>query len=104
MQAVCSITGFHIIQTKELSMSKSKNGRVQGHEIISRWWIGDVVYRKVDSAGLPGLITGIIINPENSIIYRVSFDDENNTFYELELDVAPHFVLAPEEDDDKQPA
>lgn len=68
-------------------MSKSK------HVIESRFWLGDIVYRRVDSGNNPGLVIGLFIYPESPPSYRCAFDGCESTHYDMELDDQPCWVL-----------
>jgi hypothetical protein len=61
--------------------------------IDTQFWIGDRVFRVTDSDNRPGLILGVTIGPNCLIQYRTSFDGEDSTYYEMELQDTPSWDL-----------
>lgn len=55
-----------------------------------RWWLGAIVYHKV--SGTKGIVTGVVLR-QHGVIYEVACeDDEDRTWYELEVTDAPYQV------------
>lgn len=69
--------------------------------VESRFWIGDIVYRRTDNSNEQGLVIGVTF--EGSVIYEVSFDGRSNTYREIELDDVPSWKVDPEIDDKDEP-
>lgn len=69
--------------------------------IQTRWWIGDVVYRRVDSEAAACLIIGLNINPGGHT-YRLALSDGTEAWhYEMELDSQPNYILENVDEEDE---
>lgn len=55
------------------------------HEIETAYWVGDIVYMRVNQEQKPGMVTGISIRP-NGFCYMVTWRGGGETYhYECEL-------------------
>lgn len=52
-----------------------------------KYKIGDIVYLKTDSEQLPRMVTGILIRPQNQIIYYLTLGAQETSHYELEITI-----------------
>lgn len=73
--------------------SPSKRLPRTAHTIDTAFWLGDVVYRRVDRDNDPGIVTGVHIRPAG-VLYSVQFPNEGeDSFYEITLSDTPAWVL-----------
>jgi hypothetical protein len=54
------------------------------HVIETKFWLGDIVYCKVDTDGEPGMIVGVLQVP-GGIKYDVAFPSHKDNVWEIEL-------------------
>lgn len=68
---------------------------MQSREVRCKYWVGDIVHRRVDPAHA-GLVLAVTVRPAD-VLYNVVFPDEVNNFMEMELCDDPYYKLLPEE-------
>lgn len=67
--------------------------------IETEFWLGDIVYQKVDTDCSPGIVVGVEVVPGNGIKYDVCFQTLRYSFWEIELSGEKCF-LPPEYEED----
>lgn len=61
--------------------------------ICPAFWFGDVVYLKVDEDHACGMVTGLIVSPNDSYLFVVSWaDGQDSKHYDFELSETPCYV------------
>lgn len=53
--------------------------------INNQFELGQIVYLKTDPEQLQRMVVGITVNPGNSLFYRVAFEEDASSHYEIEL-------------------
>lgn len=62
-------------------------------KVETKYNIGDVVFLSTDIEQLQRVVTGIIIRPNNSIIYYLTCGSNETTHYDLEMVMEKNFML-----------
>jgi hypothetical protein len=63
----------------------------------TKWWIGDTVYRKVDTDNKKCLIVNVTFCPDGFFTYRIATPDGETVHYEMELDDEPNWCRKEED-------
>ena len=63
--------------------------------ICPAYWFGDVVFLRTDSDGVPGMVTRLVILPNDTYVFTVSWPDSSDSaHYDFELADAPQYQPA----------
>lgn len=62
-------------------------------KLNNKYNIGDVVYLKTDPEQYPSIVTGILLKPDNLIMYEISGYDDVSYRYDFELTIDKNLLL-----------
>lgn len=61
--------------------------------ICPTYWFGDVVYLRVDVDGTPGMVTRLVVLPNDTYVYTISWPEATDSgHYDFELSSTPSYT------------